>query len=123
MGFTKTEVMSSSIEAVKMKISDNDVAIRSKLKESMQPQESILNDQLLLFEKIKDGTNDQIRELSAKIEDIPRSLQYNEIQQSEFKRYIAEMLQKENENNNHLLTDIRENVQTKVSDLVFERMQ
>ena len=119
----KTDSLSNTLEGVKLKITDNDTTIRLKMKETAQTQESILNDHLLLFEKIRQDTNDQIKELSEKVEDIPRSLQYNEMQQSEFKRYISEQLIKEQENTSRLLTSIRDNVSSKVNENEFEQLQ
>ncbi|KAJ3385560.1 hypothetical protein HDU92_002993 [Lobulomyces angularis] len=119
----KADGLNTVTEGIKLKISDNEKILRSQIKEAMQSQESVLNAELLLLEKIKEETQNQIKEVNIKIEDIPRTLHYNDMQYAEFKRYIAELLQKEQEKTTYLLTELRESLQHKVSEQDFDKVQ
>ncbi|KAJ3087274.1 hypothetical protein HK102_011456 [Quaeritorhiza haematococci] len=119
----KTNGLDNGIEQMKMKISDNDTAHRFKLQEQALSLDGKLADQRTLFEKMKESVQEDLKQMATRIEDVPRQFHNNDVQYGEFKRFVTETLQRESEKVLHWLTELRDNLQTKVTDQEFERLQ
>jgi hypothetical protein len=104
-------------------MSDSEKILRQQIKDAMSSQDSVLNAELAMLEKIKEETSSQIKIIHEKIDHVPQALHQNELQYAEFKRFITEMVHKENTKINGWVTDIREDVSTKVSEQDFDRIQ
>lgn len=120
---SKADSLESSTETIKAKMNDSEKILRQQIKDAMQSQDSVLNAELGMLEKIKEETSSQIKSLHEKIDHVPQTIHQNDLQYQEFKRYITELVQKESSKNSQLLTDIRENVSSKVSEQDFDRIQ
>lgn len=119
----KAEGAMNGVETIKSKLNETDTNIKTKLKEAMHAHEAVMTDQLLLLETIKEATQEQLYELASKIEDIPNTLRYSELQYSDFRRQITESTLKEQQKFSTLLGELQDLISKKVSSEDFESLQ
>ncbi|KAJ1558671.1 hypothetical protein HK096_007671 [Nowakowskiella sp. JEL0078] len=119
----RTSHFEEIVEGVKIKISDNDMALRNRMKDLLQSQDIKIAEHNSSIDITRTLFHDEIRLINARLDDMPRSITQAEHNYNDFKRWITDSLNESNNKTMSWLTEIRESLQTKPSADEFERLE
>ncbi|KAJ3209859.1 hypothetical protein HDU67_005864, partial [Dinochytrium kinnereticum] len=119
----KIDNYEGSMEAIKIRISDADVASRSRLQQVSDTLQAVIAEHSLSVTGMKELTSQKLEDFSIRLEEMPRQLQAAEQQYEEFRRKLLEFNRSDSEKLNQLLTSMRDSVSQKVSEQEFDRLQ
>jgi chromosome segregation ATPase len=120
---TRTDTLDSSIEGIKIRMSDSEATARTRLQQVSSSLESMIADNVVAIGNLKDVTQQKIDDLAEKIADVPKQLKHSEIANDEFRKKMAESAKMESERMVHWVSELRDGLSSKVSEQEFDRLQ
>ncbi|KAJ3107117.1 hypothetical protein HDU97_004810 [Phlyctochytrium planicorne] len=119
----KIDTYEGSLESVKVRISDVDVAGRGRLQQVSDSLQVVIAENTATVTGLKDLTNQKLEDFAMRLEEVPKQLQQAEQQYDDFRRKLLEFNRADSEKLNQLLNGMRESVSQKVSEQEFDRLQ
>ncbi|KAJ3393107.1 hypothetical protein HDU84_002784 [Entophlyctis sp. JEL0112] len=119
----RSDKIDNSVEGMKLRISESENSSRSRMQLFMNSVEATISENIISVGTFRDATAQQIKEISERLDVLPKLINDNEEQSEEFRKRLMDMSRSEEERVNQLLQDIRESIALKVNSTTLEEVQ
>ncbi|ORY37236.1 hypothetical protein BCR33DRAFT_769879 [Rhizoclosmatium globosum] len=119
----RADKIDNSVEGMKLRLSEAENSSRSRIQLFTNSVETMVADNTIAIDKAKELCLQQIKDVSEKVDVLPKQIQANEAGLEEFKKRVMEVVRVETERLNSGLEDVRGSLGTKVSEATLEQLQ
>ena len=116
----RADKLDNGMETMKVRISESDATTRSRIQLLSTSLEGMISENVIAIGKLKETAAQQIQDVTAKVDDLPRQMKVSEIQQEEFRKKTIALARGESERVAASISELRDAITTKLEEREFD---